>query len=248
MMREGVINHRIHRAIIRLWIHLVLLVLLLAFLMPVLWMLSTALKPASQVLVVPPQWIPKPIRLMNFVEMWRLGNFGRGLINSSIITFGAMLGIFFSGPMVAFGFARLRFFARDALFVIVLATLMLPAQVTLIPLYVIYKYLRWLDTFYPFIVPAFMGGGAFYIFLLRQFFLTIPFELEDAARIDGCGTWRIFLQIFLPLSKPALATVGIFSFINGWNAYFGPLVFLSSPEKMPVTVVLATFKDVQGGI
>ena len=229
-------------------IHLILAALLLLFVLPILWMLSTSLKPAAQVELRPPQWIPNPVSWRNFVDFWGYANFDTGLLNSAIITFGAMLGVFVSGPMVAFGFARLHFSGRNVLFIVVLATLMLPAQVTLIPLYIIYQEIGWLDTFYPLIVPAFLGGGAFYIFLLRQFFLTIPVELEDAARIDGCNAWRIFAQIFLPLSKPALATVGIFSFINGWNNYFGPLIFLFSPKKMPVTVVLATFKDLEGGI
>ena len=244
----GTLHYRMSSLASNLALHAILAVLLILFLLPVWWMISTALKPASQVLVVPPEWIPNPIRLANFVDVWQLGNLDSGLQNSSIITFGGMVGIFFSAPMVAFGFARLQFDGRNVLFVVVLATMMLPAQITLIPLYIIYKQIGWLDTYYPFIIPMFLGGGAFYIFLLRQFFLTIPVELEDAARIDGCNTWRIFLQIFLPLAKPALATVGIFAFINGWNNYFGPLVFLSSIHKMPVTVVLATFKDVQGGI
>lgn len=244
----AITNYRLRAAVQSVGIHLALAVLLILFMLPIMWMLSTSLKPASQVELRPPQWIPSPFNWVNFADFWRYASFDRGLLNSAIMTFGAMIGVFVSGPLVAFGFARLQFVGRNVLFVVVLATMMLPAQVTLIPLYIIYKNIGWLNTFYPFIVPAFMGGGAFFIFLLRQFFLTIPVELEDAARIDGCSAWRIFAQIFLPLSKPVLATIGIFSFINGWNDYFGPLIFLSSPKKMPVTVVLATFKDLEGGV
>ena len=246
--RAAIPNYRLRAAARGVAVHLVLGILLLLFMLPILWMLSTSLKPASQVELRPPQWIPSPFNWVNFADFWRYASFDRGILNSAIMTFGAMIGVFVSGPFVAFGFARLQFAGRNFLFVVVLATMMLPAQVTLIPLYIIYKNIGWLNTFYPFIVPSFLGGGAFFIFLLRQFFLTIPVELEDAARIDGCNAFRIFAQIFLPLSKPVLATIGIFSFVNGWNDYFGPLIFLSSPKKMPVTVVLATFKDLEGGI
>ena len=232
----------------RVVVNVFLVCALTLFMLPMLWMLTTALKAPREVLIVPPQWIPSEIRWRNFVDIWGLGRIDQGMRNSAILTFGSMIGVFLSAPMVAFGFSRLRFAGREKLFVVVLATMMLPSQVTLIPLYIIYKSLGWIDTYLPFIVPSFFGGGAFFIFLLRQFFLTIPTELEDAARIDGCSTWRIFVQIFLPLAKPALATVAIFSFINGWNSYLGPLLFLSSPGKMPLTVVLANFKDVQGGV
>lgn len=242
-----------HRAIgegigVRLIVGAGLVMAATMFLIPILWMLSTALKPAKEVLIVPPKWIPSEIRWRNFIDVWGLGRLDTGIKNSAIMTFSSMIGVFCSAPLVAFGFSRLQFAGRDKLFIVVLATMMLPGQVTLIPLYIIYKNLRWLDSFAPFIVPSFFGGGAFFIFLLRQFFLTIPVELEDAARIDGCSTFRIFAQIFMPLAKPALATVGIFTFINGWNAYLGPLLFLSSPQKMPITVILANFKDVQGGV
>ena len=232
----------------RVVVNVFLVCALTLFMLPMLWMLTTALKAPREVLIVPPQWIPSEIRWRNFVDSWGMGRLDLGMRNSAILTFGSMIGVFLSAPMVAFGFSRVRFAGREKLFVIVLATMMLPSQVTLIPLYIIYKSLGWIDTYLPFIVPSFFGGGAFFIFLLRQFFLTIPTELEDAARIDGCSTWRIFVQIFLPLAKPALATVAIFSFINGWNSYLGPLLFLSSPGKMPLTVVLANFKDVQGGV
>lgn len=241
-------NYRLRAAARSIAVHLALGILLALFMLPILWMLSTSLKPASQVELRPPQWIPSPFNWVNFADFWTYASFDTGILNSAIMTFGAMIGVFLSGPFVAFGFARLQFDGRDFLFVVVLATMILPAQVTLIPLYIIYKNIGWLNTFYPFIVPSFLGGGAFFIFLLRQFFLTIPVELEDAARIDGCNAFRIFAQIFLPLSKPVLATIGIFSFVNGWNDYFGPLIFLSSPKMMPVTVVLATLKDLEGGI
>jgi len=180
--------------------------------------------------------------------MWELISFHTPFLNSVIITSGSLLGILLSAPLVAFGFARLDFKGKNFLFIVLLGTIMLPAQITIIPLYIIYRYLNWIDTFKPFIIPAFFGGGAFNIFLLRQFFMTIPFELEDSARIDGCSTLGIFWRIFIPLSKPVLAAVVIFSFVNTWNDYFTPLIFLSSAEKLPLTVALALFKDVQGGL
>lgn len=229
-------------------LYLVLILALVAYVLPILWMISMSLKEPKETIVVPPHWIPSVFRWANYLDIWTRGALVLGVRNSSVLTVGSMIGVFVSAPLVAFGFARLRFAGRDALFVVVLATMMLPGEVTLIPLYIIYKYMGWLDTYLPFIVPAFLGGGAFFIFLLRQFFMTIPVELEDAARMDGCGTLRMFLSIFLPLAKPALATVGIFAFVGSWNNYLGPLLFLSSKEKMPLPVALQMFRDVEGGI
>lgn len=241
-------SHRAQRFFSRTVVHTVLVILLIIYMLPIFWMVSMSLKEARESLVVPPRWLPSVVRWRNYLDIWTHSRLGRSMLNSAIMTFGAMIGVFLSAPLVAFAFARLHFWGREALFVAVLATMMLPGEVTLIPLYIIYKRLGWLDTYLPFIMPAFFGGGPFYIFLLRQFFLTIPVELEDAARIDGCSTWSMFWRIFLPLAKPALASVGIFTFIGGWNNYLGPLLFLSSSEKMPMPVILAQFRDVEGGI
>ncbi len=229
-------------------VYIILTISALIFFFPFFWMLSTAFKSPAQIFAIPMRWLPNPIHWQNFPIMWELISFQTPLLNSIIITGGSLLGILISGPLVAFGFARLDFKGKDFLFIVLLGTIMLPRQITIIPLYIIYRHLNWIDTFKPFIIPAFFGGGAFNIFLLRQFFMTIPFELEDSARIDGCSTLGIFWRIFIPLSKPVLAAVGIFSFVGVWNDYFRPLIFLSSAEKIPLTVALALFKDVQGGL
>lgn len=147
--------------------------------------------------------------------------------------------------MVAFAFARLKAPGKDALFILMLSTIMLPAMVTMIPLFIIFKNLGWYDTLLPLIVPAFFGN-AFYIFLMRQFFLTIPVELEEAAKIDGCGTFRIFWQIIMPLSKPVLVSVAVFSFVAHWNDFLTPLIYLNSVDKRTLALGLATFSDVWG--
>jgi multiple sugar transport system permease protein len=151
-----------------------------------------------------------------------------------------------SAASVAFAFARMRFPGRDALFLLVLSTMMLPPQVTMIPTFVLWTIPGWIDSLKPLIVPAFFGGGAFFIFLLRQFFLTIPQELEDAARIDGCGSFGVFRHVVLPLSKPALTTVALFSFIGHWNDFLGPLIYTQSIEKKTLAVGLTAFQSLHG--
>ena len=151
-----------------------------------------------------------------------------------------------SASVVAYAFARLRWPGRDFLFIVVLATLMLPGQVTMIPIYLIFRELHWIDTLLPLIVPAWLGGGAMFIFLLRQFFLTIPVELEEAARIDGASSFGIYLRIMLPLSKPILVTIAVFSFIQHWNDFMGPLIYLNSTDKMTLALGLRVFQGTYG--
>ena len=218
------------------------------FFLPFVWMIFTSLKMPAQIFALPIRWFPWPIHWQNFPTMWKLTSMQVPFANSVIITFGSMAGVFLSAPVVAYGFARINFWGKDLLFIVLLGTIMLPIQITIVPLYIIYRYLGWINTFKPFIVPSFFGGGAFFIFLLRQFFMTIPSELEDAARIDGCSTFGILWRIFLPLSKPVIAAVGIFDFVNTWNEYFLPLILLTSAEKIPLTVALALFRDVEGSL
>lgn len=216
----------------------------LPFILPFVWMFETAVKPKDQILVYPPVWIPRELHWENFYQAW-FGSvpFTRFLVNTAIITGANIVGQTLSAAVVAFGFARMTFYGRNFLFVVLLGTMMVPPQVTLIPLFVIFKEIGWIDTFLPLIVPGFLGGGAFFIFLLRQFFLTIPDELEDAARIDGASSVQIFTRIFLPLSKSALTAVVIFSFIHHWNDFFGPLIYLTSKESKTLSLGLAMFKD-----
>ncbi|HEX9006210.1 MAG TPA: carbohydrate ABC transporter permease [Bacteroidota bacterium] len=218
--------------------------LLLAAVMagPFLWMLSTSLKGEGDVFKSPPQWIPDPFHFRNYREIMEAVSFPRFLLNSLKVATLATLGQLISCSLAAYAFARLRFKGRTALYVVLLATIMVPPQVTMIPTFMIMRALGWIDTHYALIVPAFLGG-AFGTFLLRQFFATIPQDLEDAARIDGCGRFRIFWQIVLPLSKPALATLGLFTFMAYWGDLLSPVIYLSSPEKMTLTVGLASLQS-----
>jgi len=214
-------------------------------LIPIIWMITTALKPLDEVYIFPPTWIPKQILWGNFIEALTFLPFSIYFKNTAIITLLSMLGQLMSSSVVAYGFARLRAKFRDVLFMLVLATMMLPSQVTMIPLFILFKTLGWVDTFKPLIVPNFFGN-AFFIFLLRQFYMTIPTELDDAAKIDGCGYFGIYQRILLPLIKPALATIAIFSFMWGWNDFMGPLIYLNSPEKLTVALGLSRFTGVYG--
>ncbi len=179
---------------------------------------------------------PKTLNWKNFPESLTFLPFAQYFANTSLITFAAMIGQLVSSPMVAFAFARLRARKKEVLFILILATMMLPWQVTMIPLFLGYKMVGLVDTFVPLILPNFFGS-AFFIFLLRQFFLTISPELGDAAKIDGCGYFQIFTRIYLPLSKPALATVAIFTFMSNWNDFMGPLIYLSKSENWTLTSV-----------
>ncbi len=216
----------------------------LLFLMPLFWMIATSLKQQSEVYVFPPEFFPKTFRWINFLEAWNYQNmhFTLWLFNTAFIAIMVLIAVLLSASLCAYGFARLSFPGRDAWFMMVLASIMLPGQVTLIPLYIFYNKIGWLDTFSPLIIPAFFGGGAINIFLLRQFFKGIPIELEEAAIIDGASRFRIWWQIFLPLSKPVLATVGVFTFQGVWNDFFGPLIFLTSPEKYTLALGINFFK------
>ena len=181
------------------------------FLLPLFWMISSSLTPNYQVLEVPPRWLPDPIQWSNYVEALTYVPFGRFAINTFVIAALTIVGHVLSCTVVAYGFARLRAPGKEALFVVLLATMMLPYPVTMIPIYVGFKAVGWINTFFPLIVPAFFGNP-FYIFLLRQFFLTIPPDLEEAARIDGANTLQTIWHVILPVVRPAIATVAIFTF------------------------------------
>jgi len=209
--------------------------------LPFLWILSTSLKGNESIFVIPPKWIPEQFHWENYANVFEKMPFLTYLRNSVFISSMTIIGTLLSSSLVAYAFACLKWPGRNGVFIFVLATMMLPMQVTMIPLFVLFKNLGWLNTFRPLIVPAFFGGGAFNIFLLRQFFLTIPGELFDAARIDGCSEWRIYWNIVLPLAKPALATVAILTFMMTWNDFFGPLIYLSDKLKGTLALGLAMF-------
>lgn len=211
--------------------YIVLLTLALTFIMPFYWMLSSAVKNDSQVYTVPPIWFPIPQHWNNFWDAWNSQNHWLMTYNTVVLyALPATIGTVISSSLVAYSFSRLRWIGRDTLFAIVLATLMIPAWVRLVPLFIIFKQIGWLNTFLPLVVPHFFGS-AFFIFLLRQFFMALPIELSDAARIDGANELQIMFRIILPLSVPALAVVGLFTFMDAWNDYLGPLIYVNVEEK-----------------
>jgi ABC-type glycerol-3-phosphate transport system permease component len=207
---------------------------------PFFWAIMSSLKDVSEITARPPRWLPATPQWGNYVEIWRTVPLGRFVTNSLFVTFAAMVGQLISCTAVAYGFARFRFPGRDLLFGIALATLILPREVTIIPQYMLFRQVGWLDTFLPLIVPFWFGtgGGAFTIFLMRQFFLTIPFEYDEAAQIDGASSWWILWRVLLPLAMPALATATIFAFLAHWNDFWGPLIFLNSPENFTLPLGL----------
>jgi multiple sugar transport system permease protein len=208
-------------------------------LLPFIWMVATSLKTEGQIFSNPAQLLPSQPTVQAYIDVWRRIPFGRFFINSVIFAGSVTIVSLFLDSMAAYAFARLRFKGRDILFWVVLATLMVPFQITLIPLFLTVFHLGWLDTYQGLIVPR--ATNAFGIFLLRQFFLTLPPELDDAARIDGAGEFRIYWQIILPLSLPALATLAVFHFMYNWNDFLWPLIITSSPEMRTLPAGLTLF-------
>lgn len=224
---------------------IVLVAIGLLFVAPFLWMLSTSLKPALYVFTQ--GWIPHPFVWQNYYDALTSAPFDVYFRNTILITTLSVVGAVLSSSLVAYSFARLKWPGRDVLFGIVLATMILPSIVTLIPQYILFAKIGWVNTFLPLIVPVWLGGSAFYIFLLRQFYRGIPMELSEAARIDGASELRIWWQIVQPLARPALAAVAIFSFNGAWEDYFNPLIYLSSESKYTLQLGLTTFEGGGGG-
>ena len=189
----------------------------------------------------PPVWIPDPVQWDNYGEALSSLPFHVYTLNTMKITIPVLLGTLVTASMCGYGFARLRFPGRDTFFLFFLSVLMLPAIVTMIPVFVMFTHLGWVDTLKPLIIPPMLGGGPFNVFLFRQFFRTIPEELSDAARMDGCGEFRIYWRIVLPLSRPVMATVAIFTFLANWNDFIGPLLYLHSDSKKTIALGLSTF-------
>ncbi|MGI9149043.1 MAG: carbohydrate ABC transporter permease [Chloroflexota bacterium] len=233
--------------------HLVLAVGAVVMLLPFAWMVSTSLKPPDQLFTVPPTWIPRPLEFDSYWQAMSAGGFGRYAANSPLLAVANMLTNVILSALAGYAFARLSFPGRNVLFVVVLATLMVPYQVTIIPLFVIVRHIPlfggndalgqggigWINSYWGLIVPG--AVGAFGIFLLRQFFQTLPVELEDAARMDGAGELRIFWQIMLPLAMPAVATLAIFSFQAGWNAFLWPLLITTTDDMRTIQLGLTVF-------
>lgn len=227
----------------KLFLYGILILFSIIFLIPLFWMISTSLKPESQVMSVPVQWLPKPPQWRNYLDAVQSFPFFRYFSNTLLLTVLNVVGTLFSASLAAYGFSKLNWRGRDQLFYITIATMFIPSQVLIIPTYLLFTQLGWVNTYLPLFVPAFCGGGAFNIFLLRQFFVSIPDELLEAARIDGASEFRIYSRIILPLSKPVLFTVSIFTVLFTWNDFFGPLLYLQDPSKWTLAVGLRSFQQ-----
>ena len=225
----------------KLIVYLLLLGTSAAFLIPLVWLVSSALKTSDEIFVFPPVWFPAHPQWGNFLKALTTLPFGTYALNSFLIAIVNVIGNVVSCSFVAYGFARFRFPGRRILFLILLATMMIPSQVLLVPQFILFHDLGWMNTFLPLTVPAFFGS-AFYVFLLRQFFMTIPIDLEEAAKMDGAGPLRVFFTIILPLIKPALTAVAIFSFQGAWNDFLAPLLYLNDSSKYTLQLGLAQFQ------
>lgn len=235
------ITHKQRRLVQRLGWYVCVLLLAVIFIMPVYWMVLMSFKPLSEMYVVPTPWFPKaPFQISNYIDAWVKYPFETYFKNTILVVAFTTIGNVFSASLTAFGFARIKFPGRNALFMILISTMMLPFQVKIIPLFQFYKSIGWLNSLLPLIVPTFFAAASpFFVFLMRQFFLSIPEDLADAARIDGCGYFNIYLRIFLPLTKPAMVTVALFSFMDNWNDFFMPLIFINSNQYKTLSLGLA---------
>jgi multiple sugar transport system permease protein len=253
-LRVLLLGNRLHKGLVpQLLIYLSLILLAALFLLPFYWMFNTALKPLDEVFAVPPKWFPTQPQWANFYDALsqRVGSSEIGtsegsipvyryFFNTILITVNGVIATVFSSSLVAYAFARLNFPGRDKLFLLVLSTMMVPFAVVMIPQFILWKNLNWLDTFLPLMVPHWFGS-AWNIFLLRQFFRTIPFEYDEAAIMDGASRWQIYWHIIMPLSVPALAAVAVFAFVFFWNDFLGPLIILSTPQNFTLTMYLYNF-------
>ncbi|MDQ0207244.1 carbohydrate ABC transporter permease [Alkalicoccobacillus murimartini] len=217
---------------------------------PILWMFGSSLKPETEIFGNAVSLIPTEVDWLNYPEGWAgFGGVGFDVYfkNSLFVTSSVVVGAILSSSIVAYGFARLRFKFKKVLFACLISTVMLPMQITLIPQYILFQQFNWVNTFYPLIVPAFLGGTPFFIFLLIQFIRGIPKELDEAAIIDGCSTFGVFWRIILPLLKPALVTVAIFAFMWSWDDFLSPLIYLNSSEIHTISLGLRNFMDAEAG-
>ncbi len=233
--------------------HITLVCLSIVFFMPLLWMLSTAVKPINETMSAPPRWIPSRFLWSNFPDAITYGSKTLGYIpflvyarNTLVITILSVVGSVCSNAIVAYSFARLKWPGRDLFFAVTLATMMIPFPVLMVPTFSLFKAIGWVGTYRPLWVPAYFGS-AFSIFLLRQFYRTIPMELSEAAKIDGCNEFKIFLEVITPLSKPALAVVALFTFMGSWNDFLGPLIYLVDQQSFTLSLGLQAYQTQHGG-
>lgn len=240
--RRPATNQRRKRLLGKIIIYLLLLAGAIPTLLPLVWLVRSAFMESAQIFVSPPEWIPKPVAWDNFTGALTSVPFARYFANTMIIEVGVMVGTLLSCSLAAFSFARLRWRYKNVVFGVLMTGVMLPYAVTLIPTFLFWQKLGLVDTYIPLILPAWFGNAVFNIFLLRQFFLTIPFELDESAYIDGATPLQVFFMIILPLSKPALAVVSVFTFLTVWNDYLGPLIYLNSSDKYTLAMGLASFQ------
>jgi len=219
----------------------VLMVLSALFMIPLYWMFSTALKSPQQTFAIPPEWVPAPAQWDNFAKVFDEVPFGRFYLNTFFLVFANIVGHLVSVTLVAYGFARLRFPGRNVLFLVMLSTLMIPYQVTLVPRFIMFSKLGMINSYWPLILPAFTGSP-FLIFLVRQYMMSIPFDLDEAAYIDGASRFAVFWRIILPLARPALMLVVVFTFIDVWNDFLQPLIYLNDPDMFTVSLGLSFFQ------
>jgi ABC-type glycerol-3-phosphate transport system permease component len=224
-------------------VHVLLIALVVVSILPLIYMVSTSIKPDGSEFAFPIQWVPDRVAWENYERAFTQVRTLTFLKNTLVVSVASLIGEILTASLVAYGFARLRFPGRDVLFVLMLSTLMLPYIVTLIPLFVLFRSLGWINTLLPLIVPAFFGGHPLYIFLLRQTYLTLPRELDEAARIDGAGFFRTWWSVLLPLTRPALATVAILSLVFHWNDFVAPLVYLNSQDNFTLALGVRLFRD-----
>ena len=225
-------------------VYLLLLIGAVTFTLPLIVMVFTSFKSFGEINTYPPSFVPREWVFGNYAEAWTYPNtdFTRWTLNTLILVGATLPGVLLSSSLVGYGFARLRFPGRNLWFLLTIASIMLPPQVTLIPLYILFHQLGWLDTFLPLIVPAWFGGGALNIFLMRQFFLGIPKDIDDAALIDGAGRFTIWWRIYVPLSRPVMVTVALLTTLGIWNDFLGPLIYLTKPENYTLALGLSRFQ------
>lgn len=238
-VRSFSLGNRERELLIKLLSYLVLSVGAFTMLVPFFWMLSTSFKQPAGIFKMPPEWIPDPLTLDNYTKIWDKTDLARGFVNSMIIAVISTGGEIFTSTLAGYAFARMRFRGRNVMFGLLLSTMMIPGVVTMIPAFILFKNLGWIDSWYPLIVPLLLGSS-FAIFLCRQFFATLPEELADAGKVDGANPFQIYWILYLPQAKPIMATLAVLGFIARWNDYLGPLIYVRSPDKYPIALMLTS--------
>jgi len=234
-------SHKFSKLMVKILLYTVLGCGLLVWMFPFYWILRTAFMKYEQILAYPPLWIPKPPIITNFTEGLKILPFGRFYINTIFIVVVCLIGTLFTSTLASYSFSRLRWPGRDKIFSIILTSMMLPSAVTLVPTFIGWSKVNGVNTYYPLTVPSWLGGGAFFIFLLRQFYLTIPREYDEAALVDGAGFFTIYWRIMLPMIRPALISVAMFCFVNNWNDFMMPLVYLNDEKLYTISLGLRSF-------